>query len=434
MIVRSHRAALSLLIALLPVVSAVGLSWDELLDQRVSESVAYRQSVLARRQSEQRLAQYDRFHLPYVSIGTGTAGIRYVGGEDGGLQTFGLQPSVSLTNVFGATVGVGLPLTVRPDPPDGQDGFTVGDPTLTVSRRIFEEPAATVLGVRAALLRAQDAEAAAVADIRIVLVSEIFDARSSARTLEDARTRLSNARSVQAASRDATAARDLERSVLQLERSVIQAERALRALDSRVVDHAESLYAEVDRRFSEWLAALPADTVIPETTRGVQAQELTLAAAEARSRLSFLPYLPNPTLSASLTWDRDDGSVDWSLGLQVSVPLLDRGERALASFERRESARIERLRLEQARDSLGRTLTNAWEDLDLLSIDLRIAELDLEVQEESAARTRDLYDRGFATEPALVSAELGLSAARLQVERLSDSYRLAQLRIARYFE
>ncbi len=413
----------------------LAISWDELLDERLNESVSYRQAALQRRQAELRVAQLDQFYVPYVSIGTpGQTSIRYVGGEGGGFQPFNLVPSVSFTNVLGADISLGLPITVRPEPADQQDTLTIGDPTLTVSRRLFEETDAAALNARAALIRARDAEASAYADVRVGLVTEVFEARSGAQTLANTRTQLDIARRLREASRDETAVRGLTRSILQAERAVIQAERALRPIDARVAANADALYDEILDRFDEWIAALPDRETTPEASPAIRAQQLTVAAADARRARSFLPYIPNPTFDASVTYDRDENEIGWSIGLRFSVPIVDRGERAFAALERRETAEIEAIRLDSAVDAFDRTVRSAWEELELLEIDTRIRQLDLEAQQESAERARALYEQGFATEETLISEELALSGARLQLERAMNSYRAQQLRVLRFFE
>ncbi len=416
-----------------PALFAIG--WEELHSRRLEENLAYRQAALQLRQAELRVAQSDDFYIPYLSLGSGGPGhIRYVGGEDGGLQPFTLQPSLTFSNVLGTTFAFGLPVTVVPSPAEDQDAVTAGDPSLTVSRRIFEESEATALSSRAALVRAQDAERSARSDVRITLVSEVFEALAALQTITDTRARLENARSIRDASRDETVARDLERSILQAERALIQAERSLRAIDDDILEHADSLYAEILDRFDDWVANLPQHGTFPGTSAGIEAQRLALAAAEKRRALAFLPYIPNPSLSASFTWDRDERELSWSLGLQFSVNLVDRGERAVAALERRENAEIERLRLDGAVESLDRTVRTAWEELTVLEIDSRIRALDLEDQTETTERTRELFAAGFATQESLVSAELALSSARLAAERAERSYRIQELRVMQLFE
>ncbi len=415
--------------------SLLALSWDDLLGERLEENLAYRQAALQLRQAELRVAQYDDFYVPYLSVGTpGQTSILYVGGEGGGLQPFGLQPSLTFSNVFGTSVALGLPITVAPSPDEGQDALTVGDPGLTVSRRIFEETNAALLSARAALVRARDAATTAHADVRIGLVNEVFEARAAVQTLSDTRQRLENARRMRDGSRDETAERDLERGILQAERAVIQAERALRNIDERIIGQADALYADILDRFDEWIADLPEPDTIPRTTAGIEAQQMTVAAAEARRAFAFLPYVPNPSLSASVSWDRDESELNWSIGLQFSVTLVDRGERAVAALERREGAEIERLRLDAAVEAFDRNVRAAWEELELLAIDSRIRALDLEDQTETTERTRELYAAGFATEESLVSAELALSSAELAAGRAEHDYRVQQLRVMRLFE
>lgn len=68
-----------------------------------------------------------------------------------------------------------------------------------------------------------------------------------------------------------------------------------------------------------------------------------------------------------------------------------------------------------------------------MDLDLQILRFDLESQQESTARTRSLFEGGFVTEESLISSELTLSNAELQVERSVNDYRMQQLRLSRYF-
>lgn len=222
----------------------------------------------------------------------------------------------------------------------------VGNPSLSVTRQLFEEFDVELLSARADLIRSRESEITAYADVRTELVSEVFDAWISLRILDDARRRLEMAERLRASSRDETGIRDLERSLLQAERSLLQAERALREIDSRIVEYADALYGEIGDRFDLWVEGLPEPDAIPTTSAAISAQELDLAAAEARRARSFLPYIPNPTFSATIGYDRELDEPFWTLSVQFSVTLLDRGERALSALQRRETADIERLRAE----------------------------------------------------------------------------------------
>jgi outer membrane protein TolC len=418
-------------VSVLSVPAASALSWDELLAERLQNNITYRQAVLQRQVAEQVLAQSERFYLPYVNVGVGPSGPPGSIVYNGDFYPISVRPSVAFTQVLGAEIAFELPITVDPSP-SGQTA-SVGNPSLSVTRRMFEESDAELLGARADMIRSREAELSASADVRAQLASEVLDAWISLQTLEDARRRLELAERLRTASRDETVNRDLERSLLQAERSLIQAERALRTIDPRIIEHANVLYEEVGDRFALWIAGLPEPNTIPTTSAAIDAQELDLAAAEARRRRSFLPYVPNPTFSATLGYDRDGGEWYWALSLQFSIAVVDRGERALSALQRRESAEIERLRLESARDSFQNAVRNAWEELTLIDLDLQILRLDLESQQEAAAKTRSLFESGFATEETLITSELALSGAELQVARAENDYRMQQLRVSRYF-
>jgi len=432
-----RRWICSLAMTLIACVSAPAQSFDELLAERLNESVAYRQAALQLAVARQALDKISKVYIPYVNVGLSPAspgGYLY---SNAGFSAVSVRPSVQFANVFGADIEIASPIAFGPlaaaegTPAKWALGF--GNPTIEVTRKLFEEIDVEQLNARAALMKAGDSKAAAFADERIALVSDIFNAYISLRSLEDAQKRIEVAEALKATSQDPSETRDLERSLLQAKRTVLQTERTLRAIDKRVVENAAELYAEVDSRFDGWIADLPAADAIPESTRALAANELDLAAAEAKRSRSFLPYVPNPAFSAALGFDTRTQKLYWGFSIQLSVPIVDRGERAIAVLQRRETADIERLRLDAARKALETSVQNAWDDLELLDIDLRIAELDLANQREATARTHMLYDGGFATETTLLSAELSLSASQLQVEDKSNEYRLGQLKLVRYF-
>ena len=195
----------------------------------------------------------------------------------------------------------------------------------------------------------------------------------------------------------------------------------------------DTLYEEIGERFDLWVDGLPAPNTIPQTSAAINAQELDPAAAEARRARFFLPFVPNPTFSATLEYDWVKSEFYWTMSLQLSISILDRGERALSTLQRLETAEIARLQLESARESWNNTVRNAWEELALLDLDLQIQRLDLESQKEAAARNRSLFDGGFVTEERLISSELALSSAELQVARTANDYRIQKLRVNQYF-
>jgi hypothetical protein len=423
-------AAVVTLVAGTPALAASSL--DELIAERLARSVPYRQAVLQHRVAQQALQRLERFYVPYVTLGVSPPGSTYLFSSEG-LSPLAFRPSVLFSNVLGAEIEAGFPVTLALGSSDEADAVTLGNPTLSVTRRLFEESDVQKLNARAALIRARDAEQSAYADTRMQLVSEVFDAWISRRSLDDTLRRLEVAERVRAASRDATAARSLDRAILLARRSLIQAERTSRTTDPRIVEDLSRLYEEIGARFDLWVADLPGAPAVPRSSAAIAATELDLVAAQARRARAFLPFVPNPTLSAALGYDTEAGRVFWGASLQISVPIIDRGERAVAALGRREAAEIERLRLESARASWETTVRGAWDELALLEIDLQVAKLDLEAQQEVTMRTRSLFEGGFVDEEALITSELALSGLELQVAEGLNDYRLQQLRLAQYF-
>ncbi len=427
------RLILAVAMAFIPFAAALAQSFDELLSERLDQSVPYRQAALQVAVAQQALDKISKVYIPYISIGLAPVGQGSYLLTNAGINAISVRPSVQFADVLGADIELGFPIGAGPSPVAEGWAVGLGNPAIDVTRKLFAETDVERLNARSALIKAKDSKESAFADVRRTLVSDIFDAYISGRALSDARKQLEIAETLKTSSQDPSEARDLELSLLQAKRTMLQSERTLRAIDPRIVERADALYAEVDGRFDGWIALLPAANTLPESSQALAANELDLAAAEAKRSRSFLPYVPNPEISAQLGFDIKTRALYWGLSVQLSISILDRGERAIAALQRRETADIERSRLKVAREDLETAVRNAWDDLGLLEIDLQIAELDLANQQEAVERTRALFDGGFVTETSLLQAELSLSASELKVTSTSNDYRLGQLKLVRYF-
>jgi outer membrane protein TolC len=243
------------------------------------------------------------------------------------------------------------------------------------------------------------------------------------------RRNLATLERIRTVTRSETDAREVERRILQARRAILLADAALEAIDAGVRAEAEALYPRVREMVEGWVRALPRKGVPPPESAEIAALRLELAAAERERSLWFLPYLPNPTVSASLGYDLDEPGLTWQVALFFSTDLVDRGERAAAASTRREAPELARLGLESAERSRQRAVASAWNALEVLDLDRRIQALDVEDAREIAAQWRELFARGFITEEDVVMAEIDLAVAELDAVEIEHDILRKQLEL-----
>ena len=427
--------ALALLLLVVPSLARVAplaADWESLSTARLAGDSAYLRARSQLRQAELALAQHGRAYLPYLALrsasptspGT-TSSIKVT---DGALQSSALAAELRFENLFGAEIAFTAPFVFGGSSPPG-----FGNPSITVSRAIVEESAADLLRARADQLRAAASVEEAAADVRIGLVSDVLDAWRSARVVASHRKNLATLERLRDVTRSESDAREVERRILQARRAILVAEAALEAIDPEVRAEAEALYPEVRELVEGWIRALPPQGARPSESAEVAAERLELAAAERERSLWFLPWLPNPTLSASLGYDLDKPGLTWQVSLLFSTDLLDRGERAAEASARREAPELARIGLASAERSRERAATSAWNALEVLDIDRRLQALDIEDAREIAEQWRELFARGFVTEEDVVMVETDLAVEELDAVRIEHDALKKQLELLQLF-
>lgn len=407
--------AMCALVLLLPIHTVAAQTFEELFEQRFQDNTAYLQSQLALHQAQLRYDQLSRPLVPYVSLAS-DAGVSGAIATDADelVPNISLTPAVRFANLLRADVSLATTLSYR-ETLDGTPQLSVGTPTLSFSRSLFEESASETLSAQASLVRAEAALEAAEYSVRVALVSEILDAYSAVRSLEENRRNLEVLNTLYDAASDPDQARQLERQILIARRSIIQAENQVEDLDAVVADNLAALYDEVTALATEWVTDLPAAGTIPEAGAQIQALEMELLAAEADAANAFLAYAPNPAISASIGYNTDTQQLQWSVSLRMGATALDQGERALEAANRRMAPQLAELELAQAIESLVDTVDGLWDSIELQRIDLRLAELDHQDAMADLETTQQLVERGFATEEDLIVAEIQVSMAELSL-------------------
>jgi outer membrane protein TolC len=417
---------LSLTLALvLAALTCSAETWDSIYKARLDASAPYLESGLALKTAE---VAYNRFSRPYqptltLSTGSGTA----LGFGSDGFMAGTLTPSLSLENILGADLSIKVPLKAS-----GSGAVSLGDPSLSVTRSLFTETAADRLDAEAAFMTARSAIKKAKDAVRIGLATEILNAMYYKRLLEANRGNLVVLERVRKATVDATKLRELERRVLGAQKSVLIASNALANLGQDVKNDTESLYEDVLRMQATWTKSIEENE--PSTSPSIRALELSLEAAEKRKDFSILPYLPNPKLMASLSYDVDAAHIDWGVSVSLSYEALNKGENSLNALRRELNPKILGLKFQDARKGLSDGIRKTKDTLETLELDRKLQNLDIEDARDYVSLFQRLFSGGYASEEDLVIYQIDLSVEELEAQRIAHEILIQKLNLANYYD
>jgi len=418
------------LILALCALEAAAEGWDDIYKARLNASAAYLESKLDLKAAEVALNNYTKPYIPAVSIATST-GTSYtdeflgIGSE--GFFAGSLIPSVTLENLFGADLSLKVPLEASTS---GE--ISLGNPGLSLTRKLFTETGADRMEAEADVMTARAAIKSSEDTVRTALATDILNAIYYRRLLEANNENLKVLEKVRKATIDTTLLRELDRRLFEAQKSILTASGALDNLDDDVKKNADALYEDVLRLQAEWIAAIEGKE--PESTLTIRTLELSLAAAEKRKAFSILPYLPNPSITASVNYNTEKNEIGWGLSFKLSYDALNKGQNSLDALKREEYPTIYRIKLEDARDELKDGIRIVKETLKSLELDKKIQELDIADAEEDMQITERLYNGGYASEEDLVITRIDLSIEKIDAQKIDYDILIQKLNLAHYYD
>ena len=410
--------------------AAAAESWDDIYKARLNASAAYLESKLDLKSAEVALNNYTKPYIPAVSIATSTGTSytdEFLGIGSDGFIAGSLIPSVTLENLFGADLSLKVPLEASTS---GEIGL--GNPSLSLTRKLFVETGADRMEAEANVMKARAAIKSSEDTVRTALATDILNAIYYQRLLEANEENLQVLEKVRKATMDTTLLRELDRRLFEAQKSILTASSALDNLDDDVKKNADTLYEDVLRMQAQWIAAIEGKE--PQITLTIQALELSLAAAEKRKAFSILPYLPNPSITASINYDTEKNEVGWGLSFKLSYDALNKGQNSLDALKREEYPTIYMIKLKDARDELMDGVRIIKDTLTSLELDRKIQELDIADAEDEMKITERLYNGGYASEENLAIARIDLSIERIDAQKIDYDILIQKLKLAHYYE
>ncbi|PKL06706.1 MAG: hypothetical protein CVV53_02895 [Spirochaetae bacterium HGW-Spirochaetae-9] len=417
-----RRILLASIFAVTSLLAAGAESWQLLYEARLNGSSAWLEAKLALKTAEVAWNQFVQPLSPTVTIATsGSSGLGWGSGGFSG----GLVSSLTFENLYGADLAIKAPLVAA-----SSGTINFGDPSLSLTRKLFAETEADRLDAEAALIAARAAVRKAENSVRLALATEVLNAVYYKDLLEANQRDLAVLEKIKAATVDSTSLRELEKRILGARRSILAASANLSGIDQAIKKDIESLYGDVLRFQAEWTSSI--DTDKAAVSLAVQALELSLAAAEKREAFSILPFLPNPNLTASLSYDLDKGEIGWGLGVTMSFTILDKGERSLAVLKREEYPKIYQARLADARRELSDAIRKARNAIATLELDRKIQELEIADFADEVKILADLFKAGYTNEENLVIAHIDVSIEQLKAKKIDYDIFIQKLNLAGY--
>ena len=401
------------------------LGWDELYASRLDASASYKEAVIDVKSAILSLEQYTNPYIPTISLSTSaTSPIKI---DSTGFTGGSLVSSLGFEQVLGTDIALNVPIKMA-----SNGSLNLDDPNVSISRKLFTEGKADRLDAEAALLNAKASLKSVEDSVEITLANEILNEKYYNSLLEASRKNLEVLEKVKKATTDTTTLRELERRILEAQKSILTATKALEKIPAEVKENLGFLLTNLMSLQGEWVKGI--ESSVPETSLSIEALVLSLQAAEKRQAFGLLSYLPNPSITAEISYDTSARSLDWALSFSLSYDVADKGKRSLEALKRKEYPEIYRAKLAEAKKSLSEGVRTIQSSIESLELDLKIQRLDIEDAQDELTIMQALYEGGFTSEENLVIAQIDLSVERLEAEKIEYDILMQKLNLAKYFE
>ena len=411
------------------------VSAAEIFEKRLDRDLEYQRALFQLEQARLTVKQKERVFLPYLNVSTSA----YQGGSsgrislaNGQIQPFGISLEASLMNVFGTDISVSLPFVWS-----DESGSEIRVPELSVSRKLFVETKPELFEARAEAISLEHKVESTKMAVWVDLVNDIFDRTYYWQIKALQEEHAGTLQFLLEESRDERSRRELKRQWYVIRKELLSSESALHELSAEgpripaeeasiLQNKMESLVPRYERLISESITS-------PPEKKNLEALRLSLEAAERKAASWFLPFLPNPSFSAALSYDLERDAVDWSLSVSFDITLFDRGERSIAAEARKRGRLLAELELEQAARNSLIASEKALNRREIAKIDYEISLIDMEEAREQYEQAQQLHKEGFITEDQLLLDFIDFRMTELNAAKMHHQYGAALLSILQEF-
>lgn len=433
-----NRKIVAFLVLTPILISSCFASFMELYLNNLREDVSFQQQSLKFMSSELGYKQYEDLFQPYVTFGTGKgSGLLF---DESGFKSSSLSLTANLLHILGTDFGLSVPFSYVKDRKkqngDPDDEFKIEKISINISRDLISEEKSDKLLKESAMLSDSFSLNQTAWTVFIDTVSSIFDIRYNRDLLALYKKKSEIFRELADNETDPDKKRNYEKQFLNSEKLRLGVESIL--VDLGKYDEFEDEY--LDKVYGEILMIVPdmyENSVKRDiaTRNDVRALSLSMQAAEEKAQLWFLPYIPNPNLTFSPSFNVSDPDLNfedrfsWSLSVKCDVTLFDRGEMDSESINRQGNAEIKKLEYRQKIDSLEKKLETRHLDERKSMLDYEIKQIDYQLTQESHDRNMQLYKKGYLDESDLELSGIDFSQSKLDYEKSLQALILSKLNI-----
>jgi outer membrane protein len=181
-------------------------------------------------------------------------------------------------------------------------------------------------------------------------------------------------------------------------------------------------------------AALRREAIATAPT--VREGEASLAAARAQVAVNRAAYLPSLSATGTTSWSRAGSDLfggalapNWFIRLQLSYPLFNGFQREANLVTADANVRTAGANLRDARLQLEAQLTDAFADLEAAAARIDVSRVSVAAAEEDLRMQRERYRLGAATIVEVLTSQITLDQAQVDLVRARYDYLVARAQI-----
>lgn len=228
--------------------------------------------------------------------------------------------------------------------------------------------------------------------------------------------------------------------------TLIQAEADLRTAQGnlgRAVGVEEQVAPEADTTLEARLGVLDTASLRREALAAaptVREAEANVTAARAQVSVNRAAYFPTLSATGNTSWSRSSPELfggnpltrQWSLGLQLSFPIFNGFQRETNLITADAGAVAAEARLRDARLFLDANLTQSFAALEAAAAKIDVARVSVAAAEEDLRMQRERYRLGASTIIEVLTSQVSLDQAQVDLVRARYDYLVARAQIEAY--
>jgi len=388
--------------------------WGNLIgifNQRLNDDISYKKLLLQNQGNQLQVNKYDSFYQPYFSISTNKNAISF--GENG-FEQLGFDFNTKFLNFYGYNIGITIPYNFYKEEnivANRENGF--GNWSINISTDLFPEWQNDYLRKKADLLDSNYQIIQRKWTILSEIINDVFDFIYYNGILQIYEERYKIYLNFENEANDEKIKNSYKKTRLGLEKSILEIKSLLLDYEDLTCMNREeifSLYKQIISTMPHFREQILGNWEEYCNNYQIQAYNLRLSASKNEQDNWLLAYIPNPKFNfgaAYLNGKESEGKnwderFSWNFSVSFSIDILDRGEMDYEALQRKENYTILSMEYFNLISDKENRIKKILIKNDMLDIDLKIKDIDLEDALDSQKRSSDLKELGFLNQQDLI--------------------------------